>query len=268
MSQDQVYSGATEIAFHWTLSTLPLLLVLLTLVSWVPVQKLQEGVFSLVRAGMPSGVADFLVQSAQEIQGKGSGTLISFGLLVTLLGASNSMMVVMRHMNRTMGIKEDRPWWKQRLISLAMLSMFGGLIVVSVNLILFGDLLIEWLVLKEWIGEFSKVIAALFRWLLIISTMIVGIEVLYRLGPRRKWHLGLASIGSVFSALSIIVVSVGMDLYFSKIVRFDATYGNIGTMIGLMLWLQVISFVILLGSELNSTPVETGLFSSAKKRAD
>lgn len=254
VKRDEIVPGATQIAFNWTLSTFPVLLVLLSVISMFPIEQLRERMLQFVELGLPRDVSALILRVIGEVQSTGPGSLLSVGVLVTLYGASNSMMIVIRYINRTMDIRESRPGWKLRLYSLAMIGLFGGLVLSSLLLALFGDIAIGWLTRLEILGPVVGWVARIFRWVLIGAAMTVGIEALYSVAPCQKWKWGWFSPGSVFATVAIVTVSMGMDFYFRQFGRYNATYGSIGATVIFMIWLQVMSLILLLGSELNSLP--------------
>ena len=83
--------------------------------------------------------------------------------------------------------------------------------------------------------------------------MILGLSVLYRYGPSRrlaKWRW--ISIGSVFAALAWLAVSSLFSWYLGNFANYNATYGALGAVVGLMMWMWLSIIVVLVGAELNS----------------
>jgi len=83
--------------------------------------------------------------------------------------------------------------------------------------------------------------------------MILGLSVLYRYGPSRrlaKWRW--LSVGSVFAALAWLAVSSLFSWYLGNFANYNATYGALGAVVGLMMWMWLSTIVVLVGAELNS----------------
>ena len=96
-------------------------------------------------------------------------------------------------------------------------------------------------------------IVSYLRWPVMFVLMILGLSVLYRYGPSRrlaKWRW--ISIGSVFAALAWLAVSSLLSWYLGNLANYNATYGALGAVVGLMMWMWLSIIVVLVGAELNS----------------
>jgi uncharacterized BrkB/YihY/UPF0761 family membrane protein len=83
--------------------------------------------------------------------------------------------------------------------------------------------------------------------------MILGLAVLYRYAPSRrvaKWRW--ISVGSVLAALACLAVSSLFSWYLGNFANYNATYGALGAVVGLMMWMWLSTLVVLVGAELNS----------------
>jgi membrane protein len=82
---------------------------------------------------------------------------------------------------------------------------------------------------------------------------VLGLALLYRYGPsRRNAQWKWVSVGSVFAATTWIIVSLGFSYYLARFANYDATYGSLGAVIGLMMWMWLSAIVVLAGAELNA----------------
>ena len=94
---------------------------------------------------------------------------------------------------------------------------------------------------------------AILRWPIMFVLMIVALAILYRYGPSRrlaKWRW--LTVGSVFAALTWLAVSSMFSWYLAHFANYDATYGALGAVVGLMMWMWLSAIVVLVGAELNS----------------
>jgi len=85
------------------------------------------------------------------------------------------------------------------------------------------------------------------------ALMILALAILYRYGPSRrraKWRW--LTVGSAFAALSWLTVSFLFSWYLANLANYNATYGALGAVVGLMMWMWLGIIVVLVGAELNS----------------
>jgi membrane protein len=91
------------------------------------------------------------------------------------------------------------------------------------------------------------------RWPMMLVLMIFGLAVLYRCGPsRRSAQWRWISVGSIFAALAWLAVSSLFSWYLGNFANYNATYGALGAVVGLMMWMWFSTIVVLVGAELNS----------------
>jgi membrane protein len=93
----------------------------------------------------------------------------------------------------------------------------------------------------------------LLRWPILLAFMAAGLSALYRFGPSRRparWRW--LSWGAVIAAVLWLLASLAFSWYVGSIANYARTYGSLGAVVGLMMWLWVSALVVLLGAELNS----------------
>ncbi len=91
------------------------------------------------------------------------------------------------------------------------------------------------------------------RWPAMFVLVMFGVSVLYRYGPSRrrpKWRW--ISVGSVFAALAWLAVSSLFSFYLANFANYNATYGALGAVVGVMMWMWFCTVVVLMGAQLNA----------------
>ena len=122
-----------------------------------------------------------------------------------------------------------------------MLFAIGAVVVFPLFLAPFGVLSVD------------EPLIRYLRWPVMFGLIIVGLAVLYRYGPSRrlaKWRW--ISVGSVFAASAWLAVSSLFSWYLGNFANYNATYGALGAVVGLMMWMWLSTIVVLVGAELNS----------------
>ena len=202
---------------------------------------------------VPAGTLDMFANEITRIAAKSDGRL-TFGFLVglgiALWSANAGMKAIFDALNIIYDEEEKRGFIKLNLISLAF--TFGAVVVL---LLAIGSVVVLPLVLAYlgFAAEQQAGFLPLLRWPALFVVVTFGLEVLYRNGPSRrhaKWRW--VSVGSVVAALVWIAVSLAFSWYLSKFADYNATYGSLGAVIGLMMWLWISTSVVLVGAELNS----------------
>jgi membrane protein len=129
---------------------------------------------------------------------------------------------------------------------------FGALIVLSFALIFLGGVLHDWLLSLIGGDSFLIPIFAIFRWIVILAALTQAFALAYRFAPAVHTPFRIISPGSGLAVLLFVLATFGFKIYVEHFSSYDATYGGLGAVIVLMLWLYLTAFVILLGAEIDS----------------
>jgi membrane protein len=111
--------------------------------------------------------------------------------------------------------------------------------------------------LQDFIGAnfgFSGALLTFFavlRWVIIAAALLLAFSLIYYLAPNTEQRFKWVTPGSVLGVTALVLVSLGFRLYVQNFGAYDATYGSIGAVIILMLWLYAAGLVLLIGSEVN-----------------
>jgi membrane protein len=201
---------------------------------------------------VPAGALDMLGEEISRIAAKSEGKLtfgFLLGLAIALWSANAGMKAVFDALNLI--YDEDE---KRGLIWLNVVSLFFTICAIA-GAGLAIALVVVFPVLLAAFGLTSSdhPIIGYLRWPVMFVLIILGLAVLYRYGPSRrlaKWRW--ISIGSVFASLSWLAVSSLFSWYLGNFANYNATYGALGAVVGLMMWMWLSTIVVLVGAELNS----------------
>lgn len=252
MAEDNVSNGAAALAYYLTLAIFPAMIAMLSVVPYLPIQNVDKALMDLLTQALPEQTAKMFTGVVDEVTKNKKGGLLSVGLLATIWAASNGIYAIMQQLNITYDVKETRPFWKSRLTALGLTALFGLLIVGAFSLVVFGGMV------QQWLGTtmgLSPVLLALFsvaRWVVIAATLTLGFAVIYYWGPDVDQKFKFVSPGSVLGVVLLVGISLAFKAYVTNFGKYEATYGSIGAVIVLMLWLYFTGLVLLLGSEINA----------------
>jgi membrane protein len=256
-NRDNVSVMAAGVAFWTFLSIFPGLSALISIYGLIA----DPGVIATQVASL-SGI---LPQSTLELVYDQLNRLISaprqalgFGLFVSLLLALWYSMsgtgTLMQALNVAYEERDTR----------GILAYYAGSAALTIGIGLFGMLslflvaivpaVLDWLPFpKGWRDTIGLV-----RWPILAMLMMLGLGVVYRFAPARRnpsWHL--FSPGTIVAATAWLAVSAGFSYYVAKFSSYDKTYGSLGTVVVLLMWLYLSSYIVLVGAELNSEIEQT-----------
>jgi membrane protein len=201
---------------------------------------------------VPSGTLDLLRNEIERIASRSDGKLtVGFllGFGIALWSANAGMKAIFDALN----IINDEVE-KRGIVWLNVVSLFFTFCAIGAVLLAIGAVVVFPLVLAGLgLSNIDAPVIAYLRWPVMFLLIIGGLAVLYRYGPSRraaKWRW--ISVGSVFAALSWLLVSSLFSWYLGNFANYNATYGALGAVVGLMMWMWLSIIVVLVGAELNS----------------
>jgi len=249
--KDQVTERAAALSYYFLFALFPALLFLIALLGYLPVTGLQERLMAYLREVMPPDAASTVERTVSEVLTTRRGGLLSIGALVALWASSNGMVSIMTTMNAVCDVAERRAWWKRRLIALVLTFGFAIFIVAGLTLMVFGPLIGG--AVANRFGFGTEFVAAwnVLRFPVVMVCVLLGIELVYYLAPAGRQGWRWISPGATVALGAWLAMSYGLRLWVVNFGNYSATYGSIGGVILLMLWLYLTSVVLLVGAEID-----------------
>jgi membrane protein len=251
INEDDIFNGAAALSFYLLLALFPAMIFLLSMIPYLPIENLHQAIMDFIGQVLPEESAGMLSGVVAEVTENKSSGLLSFGIIATIWTSSAGLYAIMQQLNKTNDIKEKRPFWKARGTSILMTLVFGIMVLGAFALIVFGGVLQNFLAGQFGYQSVLVPTFAILRWVVIAMLLLLGFAVIYHYGPDVKKPFQLISVGSVVGVLLLGLASIVFQYYVSNFANYAATYGSIGAVIILMLYLYIMGVVILLGSEIN-----------------
>ncbi|MBV8438288.1 MAG: YihY/virulence factor BrkB family protein [Silvibacterium sp.] len=256
----RAFTIAAALAFYFLFSLVPLLVIFSSLLQFFPVPDLFQQLLNLMAEFMPPDSLAFVERILADILTPNRGKLLSFGILGYLWTTSGGFSTLIESLDIAYDVEVSRPWWRDRMRALVLAFTSGGLVSLSVLLLIAGPHFGHFLTSVFPVPQSVEHLWPVFRPIFIFITFVAGLEVIYYLGPNCK-HSFLSTLPGAAVAISIwLIGSWGLTFYVSDVTNYNVTYGSMGALIGLMLWFYITALAILIGAELNA--------ELAKKRAD
>jgi membrane protein len=249
---DEVLDRAAALSYYFVFALFPALLFLTTLFGLLPVPELMDRLLGYAGRVLPDDVASLIGRTVAEVVRGARGGLLSIGAVGALWAASSGMGSAMVALNVVYEADDQRSWWKRRLVALGLTIVFSVFIVLALLLVVFGGPLGQTLANTLGLGGIFTLVWNLVGWPVVVVFGLLGIALIYYLAPvvRQDWRW--VTPGSVFTVGVWLLVSLGLRVYVSYLGNYNKTYGSIGGVILLLLWLYLSSAVLLVGAEINS----------------
>lgn len=257
VDQDQVSNGAAALSYYFLLSIFPATIFMLTLLPYLPIENLSGQALDLLFQLLPVEAAQTLSKTVLEVTTTKKQGLLSFGAALTLWSASSGLHAIMQQLDITYDVRETRPFWKTRGLSILLTLVFGAFLLTSFLLIVAGGALQTWLQATYVLNPAIPVMFQILRWVVIFVLLISGFAILYYFGPNVKQKFEFVTPGSLIGVLGLIGTSLLFRVYVENFGDYSASYGSLGAVIVMMLWFYIAGHVILIGSEINAL-IENG----------
>lgn len=256
ISQHDCAGLAAEMTYNWMISLLPMTVFIFTLFGLLNAQPdLFNQVIRVLQRLIPEE-AFLLVESTMRalIEDSSSG-LAALSLLASLWTASNGAVTLEKAFIRFYGMEDKTPgFWKQRMLAMLVILGLAFMVMVCVNLIVFGEIILKVLEKGLNLPPTSLDVFYWLRWGLPITSLLLISWFVYSVVPRplgsRSWKRMWP--GALVFVPLWILFSVLFSQYVNNMGNYSKVYGPMGAIIILMVWLYLTSFAMLVGGEVNA----------------
>ena len=252
IKDDDVSTIAASIAFYALLALFPALIALVSVYGLAADPRdVAEQMRSFTRA-LPGDARELVTEQLTSItrrSGGGLGVAVAIGIGAALWSAAGGVTALIKGLNKVYDERETRKFFKLR--GLALLLTVGGVVVAVVRV---GLIAAAPSIAQRVLGSgVAATVVTLARWPLLVVLILVALAVLYRFAPDRddpKWRW--VSPGAIAAAVIWLAASIGFSIYVDLLGSYNETYGSLGAVVVLMLWLYLAAFAVLFGAELNA----------------
>jgi membrane protein len=250
--EDEIGDRAASLSYYFLFALFPSLLFLTALLGMLPIPGLMERLMGYVRETLPGDAASVLEKTLAEIVRGSRGSLVSIGVLIALWSGSNGMGSVIVALNVAYDVQDTRPWVGRRLLAVGLTLGFSLFILGALILMVFGPKLGGVVTGAFGLGALFTAVWNVASVPLAMLFVLVGIALVYYLAPAAQQQWRWVTPGSVVALGLWLAMSYGLRVYVEHFANYNATYGSIGGVILLMLWLYLTGIALLLGAEVNS----------------
>jgi membrane protein len=255
VQKDDVFGRAAQLSYYFLLALFPLLIFLTSFIGFVVGSGtgMRHSLFNYLRQVMPSSAFQLVDSTIWEITNASGGGKISFGILAALWAASSGMGAITQALNVAYDVRETRPWWKQRVVAVGLTVALSLLIISALALVLYGGRIADSMAGHFGFGNAFTLTWKVLQWPVLLGFMLTAFGLIYYWAPDlhdQDWRW--VTPGSVIAVAAWLIISFGFRVYLHFFDSYSKSYGSLGAVIVLMLWLYLTGAAVLIGGEINS----------------
>ena len=240
---------SAAVSFHFFVALFPTLIFLLSLIPYLPIDGVKESLLLLAGDLMPIVIYDIFETTVNELFTRRYNALLSIGFVLSLYYASLGINTLLTAFSQSYQLKLKNGYFKQQLISLGIFLFIIIMFLSAVALSIFGNYLGSQLVSLD-VVNYVNFLIDIFKLLLQILLVIFGVAILYHFGNPHTKKFRLINAGTLFATIVIFLATKGLSIYFSNFNVYNKIYGSIGSLLITLVWLNVVSYVLIIGFEL------------------
>lgn len=254
LGEDELSTRSASLSYYFLLALFPLFLFLVSVIGVFAGRgsQLQESIVLALGRLAPGSASDVVRNVVHQTFRSSSGIKLAAGILGALWAASGGMSAVVVSLNKIYRVNETRAWWKQKATIVGLTGALAALMIVALVLALYGGKIGQTIFVHVGAGDAFRIAWKVLQWPVSFAAMFLSFSLVYYFAPNieeRKWYW--VTPGSVSGVGLWLLASLGFRLYLHFFNSYSATYGSLGAVVILMLWLYITGLAILVGGEVN-----------------
>jgi membrane protein len=246
-----VFDAAAALAFWSMMSMVPLLITVAALLSLLRLPGLLPQLLGVMAILVPADSLSMVERMVGGLLEPHRG-MLSFGILSYVWSTTGGFASLITALNVAYDVKTPRSWLRNRLQALILASTSGGLLTLSLLMLIAGPHF------GHFLGQIFPIPGAFERmWPVIrVATVfiafVVALELVYFLGPNMRQRFTSTLPGAIVAIALWFAGSAGLAFYLNHLAHYSRMYGGMGAVIGLMFWIYLTALAILVGAETNA----------------
>jgi membrane protein len=254
--EDDLTDWAASLTYYGLLSAFPALIAFVGILGlFGDPQTTTKSVLDIVNNLAPGSAADSFREPIQSItSNKGTAGVMTFvGIGAAIWSASGYIGAFMRASNVIYETPEGRPFLKLRPLQLLITFVMLMLLVAVVLMLVFTGPVVDAVAGPLGLGDTAVSVWNIAKWPVLVLVVLVMLGVLYYGSPNvRLPKFSLITPGAILALVLWVVASLAFGFYVGNFGSYDKTYGTLGGVISLLVWLWISNIALLLGAELNA----------------
>lgn len=238
------------VAFYGLFAIFPGIAATISLFGLFADPNVVDSQLDLMAGLMPPGVFRLFEAQIDSLLAAGGAalgvtTLISIG--VALWSARTGVAALIRGLNAIFD-RPNRGSIRHLFVALMMTICLVGMAIVALLMVVVAPILLAVIPFETD----QSVLLDVVRWVVAMAVLFLGLGLLYRYGPNRRYaRLGWVTPGAFLVVATWIAMSAGFTAYVTNFGTYNEVYGSIGAVIALLMWFYLSAYLILVGGALN-----------------
>lgn len=238
-----------NIAFFFVLALIPIITIVVVLASYFSISV--DTIIDFVKNVLPEEASNLVVE---VISGKGFDSSVGAFNIIALFVASNGTYAIVSASNTLYQVTSSDTL-KDRIKAIILLFILLFLIVFLIVVPLFGEKILSLFEPSSFI-EFLRIIHRIGEWPLTIFMIYINLKLIYTIAPSIRVSSSSTTYGALFTTTIWTIATVIFSYYLEHFANYNVLYGNLSSLIILMMWLYIISYVFVMGIAINVTNFE------------
>jgi membrane protein len=242
---------SSAISFKFFMALFPGIIFFLSLIPYIPIENFQSNLLDGLGNMLPNDVYTLIESTINDLINHKHSGVLSIGFFLSLYFASNGINTLLTAFNSSHQLQLKRKPIRQRLISLGIFGIISVSFIIALSAIMLGE---YFAYNKDYqsLGFAVRTGYQLLKWGIIIISLILAISTLYNLGNTERTGWKFISAGATLSTIIIIIASYGLTFFFGNFGKYNELYGSIGSLLMILIWINVVSYIMLVGFELST----------------
>src|ERR1700694_4218025 len=210
---EHLFVFAAGLSYYFVLSLFPLLVSMASLLGYVPIPHLFEGLLSLMARLVPGDGMNLVRSIVSDVIHHKHTHFLTLGLVFTIWTASSGFAAIIDGLDVVYRVRETRPVWKTRPIALGLTLFVGSLLLVAVGLMVEGTYFGIWFTGRFDLNPAILAAGRSLRWSIAIVFAVLAVELLYHFGPDVKQRFRNSLIGAIVAVMTWIGLSHLLGCY-------------------------------------------------------
>jgi membrane protein len=253
IDDDEVLTRSAALAYYFVSALFPMIFFLMAMLGlFAQSHDLQSSLLNYTARFMPADAYRLIQKTLQEVANSSTGFKLAFGLVLALWSGAGGVVSIMDALNRCYHVKDSRQFWQQRLIALGLTVAIAALTIMALTIVLYGGDIADFVGSHVGLSNVTVIAWHILQWPIALFFVVMSFALLYYWGPdtEQKWQW--ITPGSVVGVLAWIGASLLFRVYLHFFNSYSKTYGSLGAVIVLLLWLYISGLAIMVGGEINS----------------